>query len=124
MLQVREIARFCGTNGTWDAACRKCPWEGLREGPSSVLILTYTLFDFTDTRIADDDFFLNDALTGWQLARMGISQISGSGVFVRNVRTAQMVLPEPGTGLLLLTGLLGLAYRRRRSALPSAPAVH
>jgi probable HAF family extracellular repeat protein len=58
-------------------------------------------------------------LTGWDLrTATGISAdgstIVGDGVNNGVEQAWIAVIPEPGTGLLLMTGLLGLAYRQRR----------
>lgn len=83
------------------------------QGGADFLVMTYTLFDFTDTRLSSEDFFLNDSFAGWQVAQMGISQITGTGVFVREVLAADMVVPEPSTALLVGAGLIGIAASRR-----------
>jgi probable HAF family extracellular repeat protein len=58
-------------------------------------------------------------LSGWDLrTATGISAdgstIVGDGVYNEVEQAWIAVIPEPGTGLLLMTGLLGLAYRQRR----------
>ncbi len=46
------------------------------------------------------------------LARSGLSTSASPGNFAGETG----VVPEPGTGVLLMTGLVGLAFRRRRRA--------
>jgi probable HAF family extracellular repeat protein len=58
-------------------------------------------------------------LTGWDLRNAtGVSAdgmtIIGDGVNNGVEQAWIAVIPEPGTGLLLMTGLFGLAYRQRR----------
>jgi len=84
------------------------------QGGSDFLVLTYTLLDFTDARLSDDGFFLNDSLAGWQTVQMDISHISGTGVFVRTLLTADMVISKPQlptlspwSQLALVASLLG-----------------
>jgi hypothetical protein len=47
-------------------------------------------------------------------------QSEGFGVFFGGAaHLIYSLVPEPGTGLLVMTGLLGLAWRQRRPAWPS-----
>ncbi len=54
---------------------------------------------------ADDEFVLR-----WELSEAGNAETKSTGLAVDNVRVA---VPEPATGLLLVLGVLGGAFRRR-----------
>ena len=69
--------------------------------------------------VLTNDYGLN--LTGWTLeGASGVSAdgdtIVGAGTDPSGLQEAWIaIIPEPGTGLLVLTGLVGLAVRRRRA---------
>lgn len=67
-----------------------------------------------------DDWGLD--LTGWGTLAQGNLSISDDGLVIAGTGTPPgggqqgwvAIIPEPGTGLLVMTGLLGIAYRERR----------
>ena len=85
-----------------------------------------TQFDFVDDSVAYPESWQDMAVSfdagnvdnpfGFQLAEsvIGVDATSGDPVNYLSLQGQGAVVPEPGTGLLLATGLVGLAAKRRQ----------
>ena len=62
------------------------------EPDSDYLFLCFMLYDTTDNRLSNEDFFLADSYTGWDVADIIIAHIN-EDVYVRTVLTARKMVP-------------------------------